>query len=97
MELGSGRTVWNLVGDRLRSAARDAAHLFLILLSFAVHGHHDKGPRPCIGTTTGTTSYQPHHGSHRARELVRMRHERAAGTLVDTRELLSTIVTILVT
>jgi hypothetical protein len=66
------RTVWDLVGDRLRSAARDAARLFLILLSFAVHGHHDKGPRPCIGTTAGTTSdvnFRMAVTSHRAREL----------------------------
>ena len=43
MELGYGRTVWDLVGDRICSAARDAARLFLILLSFAVHGHHGNG------------------------------------------------------
>ena len=89
MELGYGRTVWDLVGDRICSATRDAARLFLILLSFAVHGHHGNGPCPCIGTTAGMASYQSHHGKHRARGLVR---ERAAGELADTRELLSTLV-----
>ena len=89
MELGSGRTIWDLVGDRIRSAALDAVRLFLNLLSpFAVHGHHDKGRLPCIGTTVGLTICQ----RYQSRELARVRHERAAGTLVDTRGLLSTIV-----
>ena len=43
MELGYGLTVWDLVGDRICSAARDAARLFLILLCFVVHGHHGNG------------------------------------------------------
>ena len=33
MELGSGRTVWDLVGDRIRSASLHAVRLFLNLLS----------------------------------------------------------------
>ena len=91
MERGSGRTMWDLVDNRIRSASLHAVRLILNLLSlFAVHGHHDKGRLPCIGTTAGLTSYQ----RYQSRELARVRHERAcaAGTLVDTRGLLSTIV-----
>ena len=85
---GSGRTVWDLVGDAV-CAALDAVRLFLNLLSpVAVHGHHGKGRLPCIGTTAGMTSYH----RYQSRELARVRHGRAAGTIVDTRELLSTIV-----
>ena len=80
--------MWDLVGDAV-CAALDAVRLFLNLLSpVAVHGHHDKGRLPCIGTTAGMTSYH----RYQSRELARVRHGRAAGTIVDTRELLSTIV-----
>ena len=84
---GSGRTVW----DSIRSAALDAVRLFLIFLSsFAVFRAWAPRERlPCIGTTGGMTHGMRH---DTWRELARMRHERAAGTLVDTRERLSTIV-----
>ena len=56
MELGIGRTIWDLVGERIRSASLHAVRVFLNILSpFAVHGHHDKGP---------PSSVHWHHGRH---------------------------------